>query len=85
MPQQKKRVTGKNYNAGSYIQTRKNLLTGKVTEHQKRLPREVVESHFLKIFKIHLDAFLGNLLWGIGFSRGVRLDVKRSLPTPMIL
>ena len=54
-------------------------------EHWNRLPREVVESHFLKIFKIHLDAFLGNLLWGIGFSRGVRLDVKRSLPTPMIL
>ena len=56
-----KRVTGKNYNAGSYIQTRKNLLTGKVTEHQKRLPREVVESHSTEAFKTQLDAYLCRL------------------------
>jgi len=34
----------------------------RVTEHWDRLPREVVESPSLEIFKAHLDAYLGNLL-----------------------
>ncbi|KAK4829514.1 hypothetical protein QYF61_005153 [Mycteria americana] len=33
-----------------------------MTEHWNRLPREVVESPSLEIFKSHLDVVLGNLL-----------------------
>ena len=34
----------------------------KVTEHWNRLPREVVESPSLEIFKTHLDKVLSSLL-----------------------
>ncbi|KGL80723.1 hypothetical protein N309_08563, partial [Tinamus guttatus] len=37
---------------------RKNFLTVRLTEHWNRLPREVVESPSLEIFKTHLDAVL---------------------------
>ena len=35
----------------------------RVTKHWHRLPREVVESPSLEIFKSHLDTVLGNRLW----------------------
>ena len=41
---------------------RKNFFTVRVTEHWNRLPREVVESPSLEIFKVHLDTYLGSLL-----------------------
>jgi len=41
---------------------RKNFLTLKVTEHWKRLPREVVDSRSLEIFKTRLDKVLCSLL-----------------------
>ena len=41
---------------------RKKFFTLKVTEHWNRLPREVVESPSLEIFKICLDALLHSLL-----------------------
>ncbi|GAB0181641.1 hypothetical protein GRJ2_000629400 [Grus japonensis] len=45
-----------------HLNMRKNFFTLRVTEHWDRLPREVVESPSLEIFKTHLDTILCNLL-----------------------
>ncbi|GAB0182046.1 hypothetical protein GRJ2_000669900 [Grus japonensis] len=44
------------------LNMRKNFFTLRVTEQWNRLPREVVESPSLKIFKTRLDMILCNLL-----------------------
>jgi len=50
------------------------------------LPREVVESASLEIFKTLLDAALCSLLWVTLLWQGVGLDdPQRSLPIPNIL
>ena len=41
---------------------RGHFFTVRVAEHWDRLPREVVESPSLEIFKTHLDAILCNML-----------------------
>jgi len=44
------------------LNMRENFFTLRVTEHWNRLPREVVESPSLEIFKTRLDKVLCNLL-----------------------
>jgi len=44
------------------LNMRKNFFTLRVTEHWNRLPREIVESPSLEIFKTHLDKALYSLL-----------------------
>ncbi|KFV86338.1 hypothetical protein N308_05841, partial [Struthio camelus australis] len=45
-----------------HLKLRKNFFTVRVPEHWNRLPREVVESPSLEIFKSRLDVILGNML-----------------------
>ncbi|KFV82419.1 hypothetical protein N308_15003, partial [Struthio camelus australis] len=45
-----------------HLSLRKSFLTVRVTEHWNRLPRGVVESPSLEIFKSRLDVILGNML-----------------------
>ena len=45
-----------------YTNKQKNVFTVRMTEHWNRLPREVVESPSMEIFKTCLDTYLCDLL-----------------------
>jgi len=58
------RTRGKGHNLKHrrcHLNVRKHFV--RVTEHWHQLPREVVESPSLEIFRSHLDPFLGNKLY----------------------
>ena len=45
-----------------HLNLRKNFFTLRAMEPWNRLPREVVDSAFLEVFRTHLDEVLCNLL-----------------------
>ena len=68
------------------LNMRKNFFPLRVTEPWNRLPREVVASPSLEIFKTRRDKVLCSLLWVTLLGQGIGLgDPQRSLPTPAIL
>ena len=52
-----------------HLNMRKNFLSVRVTMHWNKMPREILESPSLEIFKTFMDVFLSNLLKGTCFSR----------------
>jgi len=63
VPRDRTRANGHELKHGKFcLNMRKNFFPLRVTEHWNRLPREVVESASLEIFKTRLDKVLCSLL-----------------------
>jgi len=62
---------------------RENFFTLRVTEPWNRLPREVVESPSLEIFKTSLDVVLCSLLWVTLLGQGLDWVTQRGPFQPL--
>jgi len=63
VPSDRTRVNGHKLKHRKFqLNKRKNFFPLRVMEHWNRMPREVVESPSLEIFKTHLDKVLRSLL-----------------------
>ena len=60
----------------------RKFFTVRVTEHWNRLPREVVKSPSLEIFRTCLGTFLCDLLQQTCFSRGLDCRTSRGPSNP---
>ena len=56
------RNSGLKHEHKKFLTNRQNFFTVRMTEHWNRLPREVVESSSMELFKACLDAYLCDLL-----------------------
>lgn len=70
-----------------HLNIRKHSFTVRMAEHWRKLPRVVVETPSLNIFKSHLDIVLGKCLQVALLELGVigHDDLQRSFPTLTLL
>jgi len=61
------------------LKIRKHFFTVRVVKHLHRLPRVVVESPLIEIFKTQLDTTLDSLLWLTLLQQGSSQEVPSNL------